>query len=66
MIVAATRGGARAMGRGDELGTVEAGKHADLLVLRADPTATVENFRQLEAVVRGGELRPLAELRRAP
>lgn len=65
VLVAATRGSARAMGRGDEIGTVEAGKLADLLVLTADPTADIRNMRALKWVMRGGELRPMAELRAA-
>lgn len=67
VLVAATRNGARAMGRGDDLGTVEPGKAADLLVLAADPTASASAFRSVEAVVRGGVLREVAELSsRAP
>ena len=60
--MAATANGARAMGRAADLGTVEAGKIADLLVLAADPTADVAAFRQLTHVVRGGVLRPVSEL----
>jgi imidazolonepropionase-like amidohydrolase len=63
VLVTATAGGALAMGREAEIGTVEAGKVADLLILAADPTADVRNLRRLTHVVRGGELRPLAELR---
>jgi imidazolonepropionase-like amidohydrolase len=66
VLVAATRGGAMAMGRQDDLGTVEAGKAADLLVLAADPTADVAAFRTVTAVVRGGVLRPVEELRAPP
>jgi imidazolonepropionase-like amidohydrolase len=65
VLVTATRGGARALGRETELGTVEAGKLADLLVLRADPTASAAGFRQLSHVVRGGVLRAAGELRAA-
>ncbi|HXI01705.1 MAG TPA: amidohydrolase family protein [Candidatus Saccharimonadales bacterium] len=54
VIVASTRGSAEAMGRLDDLGTVERGKLADLLVLQADPLETVSNFRALVLVVRGG------------
>ncbi len=50
-------------GRGAELGTVEAGKLADLLVLGADPTADVANVRKVQRVVRGGVSRTLDELR---
>lgn len=63
VIVASTRNGARAMGRGDELGTIEAGKIADLLVLGSDPTETVSNFRDLERVMRAGVLRRQESLR---
>jgi imidazolonepropionase-like amidohydrolase len=62
VLVAATRGGALAMGRDKEIGTVEKGKLADLLVLEADPTADVTNLRKVAWVVRGGVTRPVAEL----
>lgn len=62
VLVAATRGGAAAMGRAD-LGTVEAGKAADLLLVSGDPSRDVANLRRIAYVVRGGEVRPLAELR---
>jgi imidazolonepropionase-like amidohydrolase len=66
VLVAATSGGARAMGRESDLGTLEAGKKADLLVLSADPTGDVANFRSLSYVMRGGVLRTPAELRPPP
>ncbi len=50
------------MGREKDLGTVEKGKLADLLVVAADPAADIANLRQVRFVVRGGVLRPLAEL----
>jgi len=57
VLVAATRGGALALGRaGAEIGTATTGKVADLLVLAADPTADVANFRKLRYVIRGGVL----------
>jgi imidazolonepropionase-like amidohydrolase len=62
VLVSATSTAARAMGREDDLGTVEAGKIADLVVLSADPTADIAAFRRLTHVVRGGVLRPIAEL----
>ena len=39
------------------------GKTADLLVLTADPTANVSNFRKLRYVVRGGVVRWIEELK---
>jgi imidazolonepropionase-like amidohydrolase len=62
VLVAATRGSAAAMGREKELGTVEKGKLADLLVVAADPAADIANLRRLTYVVRGGVVRSLAEL----
>lgn len=61
VLVASTRNGARAMGRGD-VGTLEPGKHADLLVLDADPLAEVRNLRAVRLVVRGGEVWTREEL----
>jgi imidazolonepropionase-like amidohydrolase len=63
VLVASTRDAARAMGREKDLGTIEAGKLADLIVLGADPTADIRNLRNLRYVVRGGELRAQEELR---
>ncbi len=62
VLVASALGGARAMGRDADLGSVEAGKLADLLVVGSDPTADIAALRDLRFVVRGGVLRPLAEL----
>jgi imidazolonepropionase-like amidohydrolase len=54
ILKAVTQGGARAMGRGSELGTVEPGKRADLLVLDADPQSDIRNTQRIHRVVRGG------------
>jgi imidazolonepropionase-like amidohydrolase len=62
VLSASTLGAARAMGREKDLGTVEKGKHADLLVLGADPTADVANLRKVRHVIRGGVMRSVAEL----
>ena len=63
VLVAATRGGARAMGLAHEIGTVEKGKSADLLIVGGDPTADVANLRKVRYVVRGGVVRSIKELR---
>jgi imidazolonepropionase-like amidohydrolase len=62
VLAASTRGGALAMGREKDLGTVEKGKLADLLILSADPTADIANLRKVRWVVRGGVMRPIEEL----
>jgi len=50
----ATLNNAVYLGRQAELGSVEPGKLADLLLLDADPAADVKNFRAIAAVFKGG------------
>ena len=51
---AATLDPARFLGMGDSLGTVQAGKLADLVLLDADPLADIRNTRRIHAVVANG------------
>jgi imidazolonepropionase-like amidohydrolase len=51
---AVTRNAARLCGLGDEIGTLEVGKQADLLVLDADPLANVQNLTRVAAVFKAG------------
>jgi len=62
VLVSATHGGSLAMGRDKEIGTVEKGKLADLLLLGADPTKDIKAFRQVRSVIRGGVIRSVSEL----
>jgi imidazolonepropionase-like amidohydrolase len=62
VFASATIGGARAMGRDRELGSLEAGKLADAVVFDADPTADIANARRVRLVVRGGAAYTRAEL----
>ncbi len=56
VIVAATRGSAELMGL-DDLGTVEAGKSADFVVLDANPLEDIMNTRRISSVyLRGSEV----------
>ncbi len=55
-LVTATRNGADAIGVLDELGTLEPGKFADLLILDADPLADIRNVRKFEVLIQGGKV----------
>jgi imidazolonepropionase-like amidohydrolase len=58
-LLTATRNATRVVGFGDELGTLEAGKLADLLVLREDPTQDIRVIADdaaREAVLQGGRI----------
>jgi len=62
VIVASTSTAARAARLDDVAGTLEKGKSADLLLLGADPTRDVANFRNVKFVMRGGVIRGVEEL----
>lgn len=50
----ATLNGATYLGRADDVGTVEAGKLADLVLMEGDPTRDLSTVRQVELVFKGG------------
>jgi len=52
---AATRNGAMALRKLDQLGTIEAGKRADLLLLNANPIEDVRNFQRIDQMMSNGE-----------
>jgi imidazolonepropionase-like amidohydrolase len=58
----ATLNPARVLDMTDSLGTVEAGKLADLVLLDADPLADIRNTQKIRAVVANGRLYRRAEL----
>jgi imidazolonepropionase-like amidohydrolase len=60
---AATRDAADKMGFLQDLGTVEAGKLADLIVLDADPLADVRNSTAIRWVIKNGEVFEAASLK---
>jgi imidazolonepropionase-like amidohydrolase len=62
VFVAATLANARALGLADEIGTVEPGKRANLILLRTDPTRTVQAYDDIVKVVIRGEVIERAEL----
>jgi len=62
VLVASTLGGSKAMGREKDLGTVEKGKAADLVIVSGDPTSDIRNMRGVRYVVRSGVVRSIEEL----
>ena len=62
-IVAATKNGATAIFRSQDLGTIEPGKIADLILVDADPLADIHNIEKLNTVVAQGRI---VDLKRLP
>jgi imidazolonepropionase-like amidohydrolase len=64
-IQAATVVPARVMGLDKELGTVEAGKRADLIIVDGNPLESIRNIRKVEFVITNGAMYNCAELWRS-
>jgi imidazolonepropionase-like amidohydrolase len=54
VITAATKSSAEFLGQEANLGTLEQGKWADMIVLGADPLTDIRNSRQIDAVYIAG------------
>ena len=53
-IITGTRNAAEVIGRADDLGTIEPGKLADLVVVAADPLTDVSASRDVQLVIKDG------------
>ena len=56
VIKMATHNGARILQREHEIGSVESGKIADLLIVRGDPSNNIRDSRNIEYVIKEGKL----------
>lgn len=60
-IRAATLDAARVLGREEEIGSISAGKWADMIAVEGDPLGDVEKLRTIAAVMKGGVVIPKRE-----
>jgi imidazolonepropionase-like amidohydrolase len=58
----ATTNAAEALGEGADLGSIESGKLADLVVVRGDPLTDIKNARNVRLVIENGEVLRLEDL----
>ena len=56
VIVSLTRNAATMLGLGDELGTIEAGKIADIVVIDGDPLTDIGDLEKVRVVIQGGKV----------
>jgi imidazolonepropionase-like amidohydrolase len=61
----ATLGAAQVAGRDRELGSITAGKLADLVIIDGDPVANISDIRKIATVIKGGVIYEAAEVERA-
>lgn len=54
VLVAATKNAADNIGQGERLGTVEAGKLADIIIVNGDPLRDIYEIANVETVLKGG------------
>jgi imidazolonepropionase-like amidohydrolase len=59
-IQAATRNAAEALGRERDVGAIAVGRFGDMVAVTGDPMQNVRLLEKMDAVVKGGELIPMA------
>ena len=56
VIKIATRNGAQALGIDKDVGTIEPGKEADMIILSDNPVVSITNTKKIEAVINNGHV----------
>jgi len=56
VIVASTKKAAEALGKGNELGTIEKGKLADMIVVSGNPTSDIADCKNIKLVMKDGKI----------
>jgi imidazolonepropionase-like amidohydrolase len=56
VIKIATSNGAQALGIEEDVGTIESGKQADMVILSDNPINEISNTKKIEAVINNGQL----------
>jgi imidazolonepropionase-like amidohydrolase len=55
VIKIATNNGAMALGMEEDVGTIEPGKQADMIILSDNPIDNISNTKKIEAVINNGQ-----------
>ena len=55
-LISATRNGADALGKIDELGTIEVGKFADILLVDGQPWKNIAELKNIDMVILSGRI----------
>jgi imidazolonepropionase-like amidohydrolase len=55
-ILAGTKNAAENLGKGSHLGTIEAGKLADIIAVSRDPLEEISNTRGISLVIKDGKI----------
>jgi imidazolonepropionase-like amidohydrolase len=55
-IIIGTRNAADNLGRANELGTIEAGKLADIIAVSGDPLTNIGDTRKIKLVIKDGNI----------
>jgi imidazolonepropionase-like amidohydrolase len=56
VIVASTKTAAKALGKANELGTIEKGKLADMIVVSGNPTNNIADCKNIKMVIKDGKI----------